>query len=150
MSIKIKIKTCPHCGQLLPPDKYGNFFVDVCNEETAEISHWFGIEKRTVIALSKIKSSLGLSDEEIFEALSEYKYAADFYFSILSNSRKIAARFEKRCERLIKKNKRLREALEIYITALADGLCATGLQDSFWSIVAEADEKVKSLLNDNR
>jgi len=112
MSIKIKIKTCPHCGQLLLPDKCGNLFVDVCNKETADISHWFGIEKRIVIALSEIKSAFGLSDEELFEAVNEYKYAADFYFSLLSNSRKIAVRFEKRAELLKKKNKKLREALE--------------------------------------
>jgi len=45
-----------------------------------------------------------------------------------------------------KKIKTLREALEIYKTALADGLRATGMQDSFWSIVMEANGKVESLL----
>lgn len=148
MSIKIKIKTCPHCGQLLPPDKYGNLSVDVCNEKTADISHWFGIEKRTVIALSKIKSSLGLSDEEIFEALSEYKYAADFYFSILSNSRKIAARFEKRCERLIKKNKRLREALE-KIKDMAE-IEESYASNATYGFAYEIEDIARSVLNDNR
>ena len=47
---------------------------------------------------------------------------------------------------LLDENIQLREVLEIYKTALADGLRATGMQDSFWSIVTEADEKAKRIL----
>lgn len=41
---------------------------------------------------------------------------------------------------------KLKQAVEIYREALSEGLRATGLQDSFWEIVSEADEKAKKLL----
>lgn len=42
--------------------------------------------------------------------------------------------------------KRLREALEIYKEALHEGLWKTGLQDSIWEIIEQAEEKAEQIL----
>lgn len=43
-------------------------------------------------------------------------------------------------------NKRLREALEIYKKALHEGLWKTGLQDSIWEIIEQAEKKAEQIL----
>lgn len=42
--------------------------------------------------------------------------------------------------------KRLREALEIYKEALHEGLWKTGLQDSIWEVIEQAEEKAEQIL----
>ena len=49
-------------------------------------------------------------------------------------------------EELEAEKEKLKQAVEIYREALAEGLRATGLQDSLWEIVSEADEKAKRVL----
>ena len=46
-------------------------------------------------------------------------------------------------------NKRLREALKIYKEALHEGLWKTGLQDSIWEIIEQAEEKAEQILKGN-
>lgn len=41
--------------------------------------------------------------------------------------------------------KRLREALKIYKEALHEGLWKTGLQDSIWEIIEQAEEKAEQI-----
>ena len=51
--------------------------------------------------------------------------------------------------KLEEENARLREALKIYKEALHEGLWKTGLQDSIWEIIEQAEEKAEQILKGN-
>ena len=51
--------------------------------------------------------------------------------------------------KLEEENARLREALKIYKEALHEGLWQTGLQDSIWEIIEQAEEKAEQILKGN-
>ena len=62
------------------------------------------------------------------------------------NARPIENELNEKIEKLKAENKRLREALKIYKEALHEGLWKTGLQDSIWEIIEQAEEKAEQIL----
>lgn len=54
--------------------------------------------------------------------------------------------FRAECDQKDLEIKRLREALEIYKGALHEGLWKTGLQDSIWEVIEQAEEKAEQIL----
>ncbi len=63
--------------------------------------------------------------------------------------REIEDKLQEKIRTLEEENARLLEALKIYKEALHEGLWKTGLQDSIWEIIEQAEEKAEQILKWN-
>lgn len=148
----IEIKPCPFCGDSgFSVIKEGSIYVIQCGSclcktgamtEKDVVEYWNSRPIEEALEEENARLRQGL-----FDAIDQNQKNV---YELSVQSARGANYALKEIKKIEDENKKLREALEIYKTALADGLRATGMQDSFWSIVMEADGKVRSLFNTKR
>lgn len=80
----------------------------------------------------ELNESIDQNKKNVYDVLVQAARGANYALNVVKN--------------LEAEKEKLKQAIEIYREALSEGLRATGLQDSFWEIVSEADEKAKKLL----